>query len=190
MSRNSISSDISAIHQVLQLMFLISHVIPRDLLECNKPVNSQMLTSHLSSVTVWVQWGLLVDHFTLENAQLRCNPPLRGSPHVWCHVKELGSNGQQSPSLTSSNVSYKSRDPLVPLMPKPYAHHVKHRQWTASSFKLTNCQYTIANHVEGLLLLRQLSEACQARHTSVLGCVQLNESLRDLTACGVDKKTI
>ena len=27
-----------------------------------------------------MQWGLLVDHFTLENAQLRCNLPLRGSP--------------------------------------------------------------------------------------------------------------
>ena len=36
--------------------------------------------SYQCFVTVWVQWGLLVGHFTSKNAELRCNPPLRGSP--------------------------------------------------------------------------------------------------------------
>ena len=62
--------------------------------------------------------------------------------------------GSKSPSLTSSNVSYKSRDPswslpMWPALPKPatYAHHVNEQfspSMDSSMNKLTNCQYTIA----------------------------------------------
>ena len=35
----------------------------------------------LCFVTFWVQWGLILGHFTLKIAELHCNPPLRGYAH-------------------------------------------------------------------------------------------------------------